>query len=174
MRINQIISEDFGLDEAPFGLASKLGNKIASKLGSKSAKARLDVGGDANAMKKDLAVWMSGSGIAKGQLELDDFKSFLDQKGLPTAGVDAILNKIRMDRDGVDNGGPLTNPDVDNILKKVVQQGFKGQGAKGRQSRFAATPAGGGGGTGGALPANITSALSTLTPAQKAALKGML
>jgi hypothetical protein len=32
----------------------------------------------------------------------------------------------------------MSNPEVDELLKKAVQAGFKSQGAKGRQSKFAA------------------------------------
>tara|TARA_B110000503_G_C7110314_1_gene397769 strand:+ start:129 stop:638 length:510 start_codon:yes stop_codon:yes gene_type:complete len=136
MKIYDIVNEDVAT-EAPMGLASRLGNKVMSKLGSKSAGARLDVGNDANTMKKDLATWMSGSGIAKGQLTPDDFKNFLGQKGLPTTNVDAMLGQSRS-ASGRDENEMLSNPEVDELLKKAVQSGFRDQGAKGRQSKFAA------------------------------------
>jgi hypothetical protein len=144
MKIHQIISET-ELNEKPLGMLKRAGLGIASKLGSAGAKAQLDVGNDANAMKKDLAGWMAGSGIAKGTLSPDDFKNFLGQKGLSSDSVDADLGQSRQ-ASGRDPAEPMSNPEVDELLKKAVQQGFKSQGAKGRQSKFAApapAPAGG-------------------------------
>ena len=144
MKIHQIISET-ELNEKPMGMLKRAGLGIASKLGSAGAKAQLDVGNDANAMKKDLAGWMAGSGIAKGTLSPDDFKNFLGQKGLSSDSVDADLGQSRQ-ASGRDPAEPMSNPEVDELLKKAVQQGFKSQGAKGRQSKFAApapAPAGG-------------------------------
>ena len=144
MKIHQIISET-ELNEKPMGMLKRAGLGIASKLGSTGAKAQLDVGNDANAMKKDLASWMAGSGIAKGTLSPDDFKNFLGQKGLSADSVDADLGQSRA-ASGRDENEPMSNPEVDELLKKAVQQGFKSQGAKGRQSKFAApapAPAGG-------------------------------
>lgn len=181
MKINDIITET-EISEKPMGLLRRAGLSLRSKLpGGAGAKAKLDVGKDANTMKQDLATWMSGSGIAKGTLSPDDFKDFLDQKGLPSKDVDAMIDQSRQ-ASGRDPAEPLSNPEVDEILQKVVQQGFKSQGAKGRQSKFAQTtipapPLGGGaGGAGGGsgLPSSVTSAISGLTPAQKAALKAML
>ena len=179
MKVFDIIAENKNLDEAPMGMMSRLGNKVMSKLGSKGAQAKLDVGNDANAMKKDLAAWMAGSGIAKGTLSSSDFKNFLGQKGLPSANVDAMLDQSRQ-ASGRDPAEPISNPEVDELLQKVVQSGFKDQGAKGRQSRFAnptpqMPPLGAGrSGAGAGLPNTITSAISGLTPQQKAALKAML
>jgi len=178
MKVYDIVNEntvnESDVDEAPMGMFSKLGNKVMSKLGSKRAGARLDVGKDANTMKKDLGTWMAGSGIVKGQLTTDDFKNFLGQKGLPTLSIDALLDQSRA-ASGRDENEPMSNPEVDELLKKAVQSGFKDQGAKGRQSKFAQKnppmpPMGGGAG----LPSNIASAISGLTPQQKAALKAML
>lgn len=181
MKINDIITET-EINEKPMGLLKRAGLSLRSKLpGGAGAKAKLSVGKDANAMKQDLATWMDGSGIRKGTLSPDDFKNFLDQKGLPSKDVDVMLDQSRQ-ASGRDENEPLSNPEVDEILKKVVQQGFKSQGAKGRQSKFAQTtipapPLGGGaGGAGGSssLPSSVTSAISGLTSAQKAALKAML
>ena len=144
MKIHQIISET-ELNEKPMGMLKRAGLGIASKLGSTGARAQLDVGKDANTMKKDLATWMAGSGIAKGTLSPDDFKNFLGQKGLSADSVDADLGQSRA-ASGRDENEPMSNPEVDELLKKAVQQGFKSQGAKGRQSKFAApapAPAGG-------------------------------
>jgi hypothetical protein len=88
-------------------------------------------------MKKDLKVWMAGSKIKGGQLTLDDFKNFLNQKGLPTDSVDQLITQRRQSGGAEDVGGPLKNSDVDSILHDVVAQGYKNTGARGKQSRFA-------------------------------------
>jgi hypothetical protein len=168
MKIHQIISEDRDLDEAPMGIGSKIGNKIASKIPGLrgAARARLDVGNDANAMKSDLANWMAGSGIKKGQLSVQDFKNFLTQKGLPTDKVDPMFSQMRQNPDGTFRAGGMKNTEVDDIIRKVVQLGFKNTGASGRKSKYAqsSSPEGG----------DLASIVSGLTPQQKAALKAML
>jgi hypothetical protein len=136
MKIYDIINEE-AVTEKPMGILKRAGLGIASKLGSAGAKAQLDVGKDANSMKKDLAAWMAGSGIAKGTLSPDDFKNFLGQKGLAANTVDTDLGQSRQ-ASGRDPAEPMSNPEVDELLKKAVQAGFKSQGAKGRQSKFAA------------------------------------
>lgn len=183
MKVYDIISESSDLDEAPMGLAKKALLKVGSKVPGfrGTSKAKLDVGNDANAMKKDLANWMAGSGIKTGQLSVDDFKDFLSQKGLDASEVDSFLATDRA-ASGVDPDAPMQNPEVDQVLKKAVQKGFKAIGAKGNKSRFAAPdpaagtpPAGNPPASGGAgLPAGLSNAINSLTPAQKAALKALL
>lgn len=171
MNVYDIISETRTDEAIPF-----------TKQWKKERQASKDVKGDAKNMLSDLAAWMKGSGIAKGTLSVDDFKSFMDQKGLGTFDVDAALQKSRQ-AGGRDENEPISGPEANELLNKAVQAGFRGQGAKGSQSRFASQknppmpPMGGGrggrGGSGG-LPRNLTTAIGSLTPAQKAALKAML
>ena len=138
MKVFEIINEDDNVNEKPMGMLKRAGLGVMSKLGSKSAQAKLDVGQDANQTKKDLSVWMAGSGIKKGTLQPDQLKGFLRQKGLPTANVDMILGKSR-EAGGRDENEPLSNPEVDEILKKVTQQGFQqsGAGSPKKRSKFA-------------------------------------
>lgn len=141
MKVFEIISEN-NVNEKPMGMLKRAGLGVMSKLGSKTAKAKLDVGKDANQTKKDLSVWMAGSGIKKGKLQPDQLKGFLRQKGLPTADVDRILGKSR-EAGGRDENEPLSNPEVDEILKKVTQQGFQrsGAGDPKQRSKFASPDA---------------------------------
>jgi hypothetical protein len=165
MKVFDIITETNKLDEAiPF-----------TKQWSKERQATKSVKADAKNMLSDLAVWMKGGGIAKGTLTADQFKSFMNQKGLGSFNVDAALKKSR-DASGRDENEPLSAPEATEILNQAIRTGFIGQGAKGSQSRFADAPAGGGasGGGAGGLPSSITSAISGLTTQQKAALKAML
>jgi hypothetical protein len=178
MKIHQIVSEDRDLDEAPMGMLSRVGQKIKSKIpgeiGSR-AQGALAAGDDANAMKKDLARWMGQAGIKKGQLSVTDFKSFLTQKGLPDNQVDSVFSQMRQNPDGTSRTGGMTNKEVDDILHKAVQQGAKSQDPGGVKSRFAQRPSLAGQNSGGSgLPRSVTNAVNKLSPAQKAALKGML
>ena len=182
MKIYDVISESSDVNEAPFGLGGKVLNKIGSKIpGAMGAasKARLDVGGEANRLKKDLAAYMAGAGIKRGTLELDALKNFLDQVGLPTDKLQAQFDAVRASGSGVDPDAPLQDYEIDQLLMKATQSGFGQQGIKSRKSKFAAqtppSPTGGGSGGGTAsLPANLQRALSGLSPAQKAALLAQL
>jgi hypothetical protein len=137
MKIHQIVSEDRDIEEAPPGRLSRTFTNVGAKLGMKGSQAKKSVTDDANQMKKDLKVWMAGSKIKGGQLTLDDFKNFLNQKGLPTDSVDQLITQRRQSGGAEDVGGPLKNSDVDSILHDVVAQGYKNTGARGKQSRFA-------------------------------------
>lgn len=180
MKIYQIISENSDTNEAPMGGLKKLGNKIASKIPGMrgAANARLDVGNDANDMKSDLSSWMAGSGIGRGKLSLEDFKNFLTQKGLPTKQVDDLFSQMRQNPDGTARIGAMKNSEVDKILQKAVQLGFRDRGASSRKSRFAQRPAAAGqfktGRQKAAAGPDLNSIVSGLSPEQKAALKGML
>jgi hypothetical protein len=148
---------------------------VASKFGSSAAKANLDVNKDVITMKKDLAGWMAGSGIAKGTLSVEDFIDFLGKKGLPTDFVNSSMQAIRR-QSGTPDESPLTNPEVDELLKKASQAGFKSQGSTGAKSRYAAktpTPADNPPAQGQGAP-DITNFVNSLTPQQKAKLKASL
>jgi hypothetical protein len=183
MKIYDVISESSDVTEAPFGLGGKVLNKIGSKIpGAMGAasKARLDVGGEANRLKKDLAAYMAGAGIRRGTLELDQLKDFLDQVGLPTNKLQAQFDAVRAAGSGVDPDAPLQDYEIDKLLLQATQGGFGQQGIKSRRSKFAAPPASPpnptppGGGSGGGLPANVSNALSRLNPAQRAAALALL
>lgn len=125
MKVFQIVAEDEDLEEfLGFGKTAK-----AKRQATRAVKT------DYKDMKRDLVAWMSGSGIAKGTLSVEDFKDFLGQKGLPNKDIDAMINQSRQ-ASGRDENEALSNPEVDELLKKSIQLGFKAQGAKGRQSKF--------------------------------------
>ena len=179
MIVYDVISESKEVNEAPMGMMQRLGSKLQSKLPGEwgaAGKSKLNVGGEANRLKKDLVTFMSGAGIKRGQLTPDDFVNFLDQVGLEGMKTMSTLSTDR-DAAGVEPDAPLTKAEVDQYLLKATQSGFKGQGMKGKRSKFAATSAGPGpGGPAGSanLPPNIVSGIATLTPQQKAALAAML
>ena len=185
MKVYDVISESKEVNEAPMGMMQKLGSKLQSKLPGNwgaAGKSKLNVGGEANRLKKDLVTYMSGAGIKSGQLTPDEFVQFLDQVGLEGMKTMSTLSQER-DAAGVEPDAPLTRAEVDQYLLKATQAGFRNQGMKGKRSKFAGPaatgPGPGGAGAGGAagssaLPPNLVSSIGTLTPQQKAALAAML
>ena len=165
MNVYDIISENRTDEAIPFTQQWK-----------KERQAKKDVKGDQKNMIGDLAAWMKGSGIAKGTLSADDLKSFMDQKGLGSFNVDVELQKSRQSS-GRDENEPISAPEAKELLQKAVQSGFKSQGARGSQSRYAQKkapsmpPMRGGAAS---VPNNLKTAVSNLSPQQKAALKAML
>lgn len=163
MKISHITTENLDIDEAlPF-----------TKQWGRERQAKKDVKADISDMTSDLKTWMSGSRLKN--VTIDQFKSFLSQKGLDPTTVDDLANARTSGRTGIDPDAPMTSAEVKQYIGKAVAAGYQARGASGTRSRFAGSsaPAAGGGG-GSSLPSAITSALSSLTPAQKAALKGML
>lgn len=130
MKVYEVISEK------PMGFLGKAALGLRSKLpGGGAARAKLDVGSDANAMAAELKRWMAGSGLK--QIAVDDFKDFLAQKGLPTQFVDTELTGMRTSR-GLDPAAPMSRKEVEMFLKRASQMGFKQQGATGGvKSRYA-------------------------------------
>lgn len=161
MKIDHLVNENEIEEAIPF-----------TKQWRKERQATKSVKADIGDLTSELLVFMRGSGIPGGQLSLDDFKSFLQQKGL-NADVDAQLQQDRS-ASGRDPNEPLSKAEVKTLLTKAVQSGFKSMGMSSKKSRFAQPSAGGGSGSGGGLPPNLVSALSGLTPAQRAQLKSML
>ena len=98
MKVYDVISESTEVNEAPVGMFQKLGSKLQSKLPGEwgaAGKSKLNVGNEANRLKKDLVTFMSGSGIARGQLTPDQFAQFLDQVGLEALKTMAALTAER-------------------------------------------------------------------------------
>lgn len=81
MKIHDIISESADMNEAPAGWLKQKARGLGAKLGSAKAATTLSVGDEANALKKELAAWMAGGGIKKGQLTLADLENYLNLKG---------------------------------------------------------------------------------------------
>ena len=183
MKVYDVISESKEVTEAPMGMIQRLGSKLQSKLPGNlgaAGKSKLNVGGEANRLKKDLVTYMSGAGIGRGQLTPDEFVQFLDQVGLEGMKTMSTLSQER-DAAGVEPDAPLTKAEVDQYLLKATQAGFKNQGMKSKRSKFAGQPSTGPGpggsgaaGANSALPPNLVSSVATLTPQQKAALAAML
>lgn len=166
MKISHIVNEDLDIDEAiPF-----------TKQWKKDRQAGKDIKADIADMTSDLKTWMSGSGLRN--ISIDDFKDFLSQKGLDAATADRIAADRTSGRTGTPPDAPLSSVEVKQYIDKAVRAGYKAQGAGLNKSRFARPSAAGSGNppanSGSGLPNALTSMLTGLTAAQKAALKGML
>lgn len=160
MKINEILIEN-EIDEAPAGMigqaARKIGSKVAGKLGMKGAAGNLatkaNVGDEANRIKRELGQFMAGSGIKKGQLELNDFIAFLGNVGFDKKTVAQVVRKhapkkappapapdtltAGLDNDVMEAVAPQV---IDKVIMDLVTLGFKKQaGGKQVRSKYAMT-----------------------------------
>lgn len=158
MKINDILIEN-DIEEAPAGMigqaARKVGAKVAGKLGMSGVAGNLatkaNVGDEANRIKKELNQYMAGSGIKKGELELNDFIKFLGNAGFQKELVAKVVRKhvpkkappapapdtltAGMDNNVMEAIAPQV---VDKVIMDLVRQGFKQQaGAKQDRSKYA-------------------------------------
>lgn len=81
MKVYQIVSESSEVKEAPMGALGGAFKKAKRYFGSQSAAGELDVGNEANDLKKKLQRFMGGAGIKKGKLTLDQLEDFLNKAG---------------------------------------------------------------------------------------------
>jgi len=156
MKINDLLNEN-DLDEAPAGAlgqaARKIGSAVADKLGMQNAAGKMatkaDVGDEANRIKRELNQFMSGAGIKKNQLELNDLVDFLQKAGFDKNSVVQTVRKIvpkkpvatpkpnpatltaSLDNSVTEAVAPQV---IDKVIMSLVQQGFKQQ-APGQQQR---------------------------------------
>jgi len=150
MKLNEFLNESDidDIQEAPAGLvrqmARKAGAKVAGKLGMKTTAGKLatkaNVGDEANRIKRELEQWMAGSGIKKGQLELNDLIAFLGNAGFDKKNVVQVARKHAPKAQAPDSTATLVasienesvmeavSPQiVDKIIADLVQLGFKKQ-----------------------------------------------
>lgn len=163
--------ESVEVDEAqPMGFMSKMGHTVASKLGSKTSAAKLDVGNRANEIFSAFRDMALRSGIDLKAVTTKDLAAWFKKQGLPTPNL----------------GAPDLTYDLTN--KEVMQGIFKGTAQKAfgaatptqapLGAKFGISPSavgkGGAAAGGGAKFADIKAALAGLSPKQKAQLKAML
>jgi len=162
MKVYEIISEDKEVAEAPTGALGQFGKKVAAKglakVGMKGKAgqiaATVDVGDEANRIKKEMQQWMSGSGIKKNELQVRDFVNFLANAGFAKKEITDAIRK-NADKETKDKLATLVASKyseiteaidmrtADRVIKDLVQKGFKKQ-AGGKQARSKyATQAGG-------------------------------
>jgi hypothetical protein len=163
MKINHVISES-ELDEftIPFTKQARREKQVSK-----------DIKADISDITGDLKAWMKGSQLKN--VTIDQFKNFLNQKGLDPATIANIANDRTAGRTGVEPDAPLTSAEVKQYIEKAVRSGFLATGPGATKSRFAAKPAPSGNppASGQGAP-DITNFVNSLTPQQKAQLKAAL
>jgi hypothetical protein len=88
MKFKDIIAEQ-KIQEAPMGLLKTVGNKALSKISSKAA-GKLETGTTANQLYTDFKKYLGKTGQEPSR---EVVLSFLQSKGLPTAGAEAAIDK---------------------------------------------------------------------------------
>jgi hypothetical protein len=156
MKVYDILVESDAqeINERPAGFigqaARKVGAKVAGKLGMQGIAGNLatkaNVGDEANRVKRELDQFMAGSGIKKGQLELNDFMAFLSNVGFDKKTVSQVIRKhvpkkqqepapdtltASLDNDVMEAVSPQI---IDKVIMDLIQLGFKKQ-AGGKQAR---------------------------------------
>lgn len=178
MKVYDILVESSEVKEAPMGIMGKIGNKIASKVPGeigRRASGSLESGEEANKVKQELSQFMGRSGIGRGQLSLAQLMTFMNQKGYG-GEIKGIAKGIR--KPGTPANAPLSNAEVDQIIRKATQTAA-GAATTVKRGAFAAPVAKGGPGTfsskrGASIPPQIASAVAGMSAQQKAALLAML
>lgn len=153
MKVNEIVAESKDIDEAPVGALRQAGRKMAArglaKIGMKGKAGqiatRVDVGDEANRIKRELQNWLSGSGIKPNELEVNDFVNFLQNVGFSRKEITKTIRK-HAPKQQQDDLTTLTASQyseiseavdkrvVDKVIRDLVQIGFKAQ-AGGKQAR---------------------------------------
>mgnify|MGYP001068891641 CR=1 FL=1 len=166
MKVYEILSESDidNIDEAPAGFigqtARKLGAKALNKIGMKGTAANMatkaNVGDEANRIRQELDQYMAGSGIKKGQLEVNDFLAFLANAGFDKkTSMNAIRKYHKKNKaDPIQTtlvasieesviSEAIPNQTIDKVIMDLVKLGFKKQaGGKQARSKYAITQPG--------------------------------
>ena len=167
MKVYDILNENDinDIDEAPAGFigqtARKLGAKALNKIGMKGTAANMatkaNVGDEANRIRQELNQFMAGSGIPKGQLEVNDFIAFLSNAGFDKKTVMQTIRKYHKKKKSepiqttltasIEEGEiaeALPADTIDKVIMDLTKLGFKKQaGGKQARSKYAITPAAG-------------------------------
>ena len=156
MKMNEFLNESevHDIEEAPAGMvgqmARKAGAKVLGKIGMKGKAGELatkaNVGDEANRIKQELNQFMAGSGIKKGQLEVNDLLAFLGNAGfdkktamqvirkhVPKAPNEPKLDTLTASMEN-DLNEAVSPQLVDKIIMDLITLGFKKQ-AGGKQAR---------------------------------------
>lgn len=166
MKLYEILAESKEqIDEAPMGMLSRAGHTIASKLGSKTSAAKLDVGTRANEIFDAFRDYALRAGVDLKMVSTKQLSDWFKKQGLPAPNLGAPTLTYDLTK----------GKTVQDIFNKVSQNAFaKGQstGAPlGQQYNIKQS----GGGSGGANSfKQIKAAIAGLTPQQKAQLKAMI
>jgi hypothetical protein len=113
MRLNEILVETDRLDEKPMGFLSKMKDKALAKVGSDKAAGRLELGKEANLMKKEFMKFLGTQDKGEGATP-DMVLNWLAKNGYPTDGAKEAMKKI------------TTGAKVGGAIGKVVGGTVKG------------------------------------------------
>lgn len=151
MKVYDIISEDGPVQEAPVSGVAQAGRKMAAKglakVGAKGKAGEIatkyDVGEEANRLKQELKKFMAGSSIKRGELEVRDFVSFLQNAGFEKKQITDTIRKhapkefeqaTLVASKYAEISEAIDKRVIDKVIKDLVQLGFKKQ-AGGKQAR---------------------------------------
>ena len=157
MKMNEFLNESDinDIEEAPAGalgqMARKAGAKVLGKIGMKGKAGELatkaNVGDEANRLKQELNQYMAGSGIKKGQLEVNDFLAFLGNAGFDKKTAMQVIRKYHKKTKPEPSPATLVasieetviaeaipKQTIDKVIMDLVKLGFKKQ-AGGKQAR---------------------------------------
>lgn len=149
MKLNEFLKESdiHELNEAPAGFirqgARKLGSKAAGAVGlqgvSGNLAAKAEVGDEANRIKRELNKYMAGSGLKRGQLQINDFIAFLQKVGFDKNTIVQTIRKHAGDRalnaSLEYNISEAVSPQlIDKVIMDLIQLGYRKKGA-GKQVR---------------------------------------
>ena len=93
MRLNEILVETDRLDEKPMGFLSKMKDKALAKVGSGKAAGRLELGQEANLMKKEFMKFLGTQDKGQGATP-EMVLNWLAKNGYPTDGAKQAMKKI--------------------------------------------------------------------------------
>jgi len=144
MKLHEILTESYDLNEAPLGLLKKAGLGVASKFSSKAA-GKLASGNEANEIRKDFDFYI---GSSNQQPTAAALMQFLKQEGHPTAGAQKSIALVP---------GIKQNPAMP-LPKNIIDQVFSSI----AQSKVST----------GQMPAKPTASASKTTPVQQPAVPG--
>lgn len=186
MKVYQIVSEQTDVNEAPVGMLKRAGTAIASKIPGgigQRARGRQVSNKEANQVKKELNTWMGTAQIPRNQLTVEQFMTFMDQKGYGGQVLKKVLKTVKP---GARKNDLITGSEIDQAILQSIGNVVARQGSNvGRGSLAGAKPKGvfkskrnagqfKSKRTGTNVPKNIASAVSQMSPEQKRALAQML
>lgn len=119
MRLNEILVETDRLDEKPKGFLSTIKDKALAKVGSDKAAGRLELGKEANLMKKEFMKYLGTQDKGEGATP-DMVLNWLAKNGYPTDGAKEAMKKV------------TTGAKIGSALGKAAAAPVKAVGALGK------------------------------------------
>lgn len=111
MKINEIISENTDLEEAPVGMMKRAGQAIAGKF-SKTQARKGEISKEANEVFKELKIQFGGSEYDLNRLPAEKLISFMQKKGYG----DGIKQQVEKFTDANDPESVLNKKQIEQIV----------------------------------------------------------